>query len=76
MSAWVSQCPCKEGFTSDWILLGWLSSVLSHINSHREKAVQVPTASLAQVPTTLLIYYGQGDRVVGVMLPWTREKTP
>ena len=47
-----------------------------HINSYKEKAVQVPTASLAQVPTTLLIYYGQGDRVVGVTLPWTREKTP
>ena len=36
----------------------------------------MPTASLAQVPTTLLIYYGQGDRVAGVMFPWTREKSP
>ena len=34
------------------------------------------TASLAQVPTTLLIYYGQGDRVAGVTLPWAREETP
>ena len=36
----------------------------------------MPTASLAQVPTTLLIYYGQGDRVAGVTLPWTREDIP
>ena len=36
----------------------------------------MPTASLAQVLTTLLIYYGQGDRVAGVTLPWTREETP
>ena len=36
----------------------------------------MPTASLAQVPTTLLIYYGQGDRVAGVTLPWAREETP
>ena len=34
------------------------------------------TASLALVPTTLLIDYGQGDRVAGVMFPWTREKSP
>ena len=36
----------------------------------------MPTASLTQVLTTLLIYYGQGDRVGGVMLPWTREESP
>ena len=36
----------------------------------------MPTASLAQVPTALLIYYGQGDRVAGVTLPWAREETP
>ena len=36
----------------------------------------MPTESLARVPTTLLIYYGQGDRVAGVTLPWAREETP
>ena len=36
----------------------------------------MPTASLTRVLTTLLIYYGQGDRVGGVMLPWTREESP
>ena len=33
----------------------------------------MPTASLAQVTRTLLIYYGQRESVAGVTLPWTRE---
>ena len=74
--AWVSQGPCEEGFTPDWMLLGWFSFCVVFTSNHKEEAVQVPTTSLTQVPTTLLIYYGQGDRVAGVMLPWTREETP
>ena len=36
----------------------------------------MPTASLAQVLTTLLMYYGQKESVAGVTLPWTREEIP
>ena len=68
--------PCEQGFTAAWIPLGWFSFCVVFTSNHKDEAVQVPTASLAQVLTTLLIYYGQGDRVAGVMLPWTREETP
>ena len=74
--AWDSQGPCEEGFTPDWMLLGWFSFCVVFTSNHKEEAVQVPITSLTQVPTTLLIYYGQGDRVAGVTLPWTREETP
>ncbi|XP_043727763.1 histone-lysine N-methyltransferase PRDM9-like [Cervus elaphus] len=74
--SWVSQGPCEEGFTAAWIPLGWFSFCVVFTSNHKDEAVQVPTASLAQVLTTLLIYYGQGDRVAGVTLPWTREETP
>ena len=74
--SWVSQGPCEEGFTAPWIPLGWFSFCVVFTSNHKGEAVQVPTTSLAQVLTTLLIYYGQGDRVAGVTIPWTREETP
>ena len=73
--SWVSQGPCEEGFTAAWILLGRFSCVV-FTSDHKDEAVQVPTTSLTQVPTTLLIYYGQRDSVAGIMLPWTSEETP
>ena len=74
--SWVSQGPCEEGFAAAWIPLGWFPFCVVFTSDHKDEAVQVPIASLAQVLTTLLIYYGQGDRVAGVTLPWAREETP